>query len=100
MQSEQSDLFVLTHRLNWVFSGHKIHLDGFGMIWFKFGYLLLWACSGSVVECLTRNRRVAGFSRTVVTALCHCARQINPCLVQVQPRKTRPDITEFFLTGT
>ena len=37
--------------------------------------------SGSVVECLTR------------------ARHINPSLVLVQPRKTRPYITERLLMG-
>ena len=31
--------------------------------------------------------------------LCPEARYINPCLVLVQPRKTRPDITEKLLTG-
>ena len=35
-----------------------------------------------------------------VTALCPRARHINHCLVQVQHRKTRPDITERLLTGT
>ena len=34
-----------------------------------------------------------------ITALCPWARHINPCLVLVQPRKTRPDITEKLLTG-
>ena len=29
-----------------------------------------WECSGSVVECLTRDRGVAGSGLTVVTALC------------------------------
>ena len=32
--------------------------------------------------------------------LCLRARLINPCLVLVHPRKTRPDITEKLLTGT
>ena len=46
--------------------------------------------SGSVVECLTRDRRAAGSSLTGVTALCPWARHIYPSLVLVQPRKTRP----------
>ena len=29
-----------------------------------------WECSGSVVECLTRDRRAAGSSHTSITALC------------------------------
>ena len=53
--------------------------------------------SGSVVECLSRDREVAGSS---ITALCPWARDINPCLVLVQPRKTHPNITEKLLTGT
>ena len=55
--------------------------------------------SGSVVECLTRDRRSAGLSLTDVTALCPWARHINPSLVLVQPRKTRPFITERLLMG-
>ena len=43
--------------------------------------------------CLTRNRGVAGLSLAGVTALC-------PCLELVEPRKTRPDITEKLSTGT
>ena len=53
---------------------------------------LLGECSGSVVECLTQDRRAAGSSLTGVTALC-------PSLVLVQPRKTRPFITERLLIG-
>ena len=45
--------------------------------------------SGSVVECLTRDRGIAGLSLTSVGA-----RHINAFLELVQPRKTRPDITE------
>ena len=56
--------------------------------------------SGSVVECLTWDRGVVGSSLTGVTALCPCARHIYPCLVLVQPRKTRPNIIERLLTGT
>ena len=54
-----------------------------------------WEHSGSVVEPLTRDQRAMGLSLTGVTA-----RRINPYLVLIQPRKTRPDITEKLLTGT
>ena len=53
--------------------------------------------SGSVVECLTRERGAAGSSLTVVTVLCPWARHINPSLVLVQRKKTRPFITEILL---
>ena len=56
-------------------------------------------CSGSVVECLTRDRGAAGSSLDGVTALCPWARHINPSLVLVQHRKTRPYITERLLMG-
>ena len=56
--------------------------------------------SGSVVECLTRDRRATGSSLKSVTALCPLARHINHCLVLVKPRKTCSDITEKLLTGT
>ena len=55
--------------------------------------------SGSVVECLTRDRGAAGSSLTSVTALCPWARHIYPSLVLVQPRKTRPCLTERLLMG-
>ena len=55
--------------------------------------------SGSVVECLTRDRRVAGSSLTGVTALWFLARHIYPTLVLVQPRKTCPCLTERLLMG-
>ena len=60
-----------------------------------------WERSGSVVECLTRDRGAAGSSLTGVTALCPWARYmyIDPSLVLVQPRKTRPFITERLLMG-
>ena len=59
---------------------------------------LLWERSGSVVECLTRDRRAAGSSlrRHCVVSL---SKNINPSLVLVQPRKTRPYITERLLMG-
>ena len=52
-----------------------------------------------VVECLTQDRGAAGSSFTGVTVLCPSARHINPNLVLVQPRKTRPYITERLLMG-
>ena len=55
--------------------------------------------SGSVVQCLTRDRGAAGSSLTGVTALCPWARHIHPSLVLVQPRKTCPYITERLLMG-
>ena len=59
--------------------------------------LLLIECSGSVVECLTRDRRAAGSSLTGVRSLSKT--HIYPSLVLVQPRKTRPYITERLLMG-
>ena len=55
--------------------------------------------SGSVVECLTQDQGAAGWSHTCVTALFPLARTLNSSLVQVQPKKTRPFITERFLMG-
>ena len=55
--------------------------------------------SGSVVECLTRDRGATGSSLTGVIALCPCTRHINPSLVLLKPRKTRPYITERLLMG-
>ena len=52
-----------------------------------------------MVECLTRDPRAVGSSLTGVTALCAWARHINPSLVLVQPRKTRPYITERLFMG-
>ena len=52
--------------------------------------------SGSVVECLTRDRGAAGSSLTCVVSL---SKNINPSLVLVQPRKTRPFINERLLMG-
>ena len=54
---------------------------------------------GLVVEFLSRDLRAVGSSLAVVTVLCPRARLIYPCLVLVQPRKTRPDVTEILLTG-
>ena len=49
--------------------------------------------SGSVVECLTRD---LGSEPHCVVSL---SKNINPSLVLVQPRKTRPFITERLLMG-
>ena len=49
-----------------------------------------------MVECLTRDRGAAGLSLTGVTVL---ARHIYPSLVLVQPRNTRPCLTERLLMG-
>ena len=69
--------------------------------WLLFLYISVqWKRSGSVVECLNRDRRAAGWSLTGVTALCPWARHIDPSLVLVQPRKTSPDITDGLLIGT
>ena len=57
--------------------------------------------SGSVIECLTRDREATGSSLTGVTAswsLTHF-RHIYPSLVLVQPRKTLPCLTERLLMG-
>ena len=56
--------------------------------------------SGSVVKCLTRDREAAGSSLTSVTALWSFSKTyIYPSLVLVQPRKTRPCLTERLLMG-
>ena len=43
--------------------------------------------SGIVIDSRSRD---AGSSLTGITALCHWTRHINPSLVLVHPRKTRP----------
>ena len=55
--------------------------------------------SGSVVECLTRDRRAAGPSLTGVTALWFLSKTHFPSLVLVPPRKICPYITERLLMG-
>ena len=62
-------------------------------------YIRVRGGSGSVVECLTRDREAAGSSLTGVTAMCPWARHIDPSLVLIQPRETRPYITEKLLMG-
>ena len=62
--------------------------------------LLLRERSGSMVDCLTRDRRVPGSSLTGVTALWSLSKtHLSSSLVLVQPRKTRPYITERLLMG-
>ena len=53
-----------------------------------------WERSGSVVECLTQGQGVQ--VRASLASLC-CV--LDPSLVLVQPRKTRPHITERMLMG-
>ena len=76
-------------------------MNNLGMVVQKINYIqpVKRERSDSVVECLTQDRRAAGSSLTGVTALCPRARHINPSLVLVQPRKTRPFITERLLIG-
>ena len=55
--------------------------------------------SDLVVECWTRDRRVAGLRLTRGIALCPLVRLFILCLVLVQPRKTCPNMTEEWLPG-
>ena len=55
--------------------------------------------SGSVVECLTRDREAAGPRPHRSHCAVSLSKNINPSLVLVQPRKTRPYITERLLMG-
>ena len=48
------------------------------------------------VECLTRDRGFEPHQRHCLVSL---SKNINPSLVLVQPRKTRPFITEILLMG-
>ena len=52
-----------------------------------------------MVECLSQDREAAGLSLTGVTALWSLSKTINPSLVLVQPRKTRPCLTERLVMG-
>ena len=47
-----------------------------------------------MIECLTRDRGVAGPSFTGGIALCTGAGHFILCLVMVQHKKTRPDMAE------
>ena len=62
----------------------------------KFTLALFRERSGSVVECLTRDRRAAGSSLTGVTGLWSLSKTH---LVLVHPRKIRPCVTEILLMG-
>ena len=55
--------------------------------------------SGSMVECLTRDRGAAGSTSPASLRCGPWARHIYPSLVLVQPRKTRPCLTERLLMG-
>ena len=65
-----------------------------GMVIYKHNFKFLRERSGSVVECLTRDRGVAW--RHCVVSL---SKNINPCLVLVRSRNTRPYLTERLLMG-
>ena len=52
------------------------------------------------MECFIGDRGVVGSSLTGGTVLRPRARHFILCLVQFQPRKTCPDMTEELLTGT
>ena len=79
------------------------HTVGNRMLWFiltspasNYKNSRLTNVSKGSAEWLTRDWGAAGSSLTV---LCPWARHINPSLVLVQPRKTRPFITERLLMG-
>ena len=57
---------------------------------------LMWERSGSVIECLTRDRGFEPHRRHCVVSL---SKNINPSLELVQPRKTRPFISERLSMG-
>ena len=73
--------------------------DIFGVAKVSNIYFEVWERSSSVVECLTQDWGATGSSLYGGTALCPWARHTNPFLVLVQPRKTRPYITEKLLMG-
>ena len=52
-----------------------------------------------MVKCLTRDRGAAGSSLTGVTVLWSLSKPHFTSLVLVQPRKTRPCLTERLLMG-
>ena len=53
--------------------------------------------SGSVVECLTRDRGGCGFEPHRRHCVVSLSKNLNPTLVLDQPRKPRPFITEKLL---
>ena len=73
------------------------HNRGFHLVFLPPVSLLL--LGSAVVECLTRDLEAAGSSLTGITALCVLEQDIDPSLVLVQPKKTRPFITERLLMG-
>ena len=97
--------FTCKNKVIFTFSkqGQKLFFFIANVVWHYKNYFLvamyIFSC-GTVLECLTRDWRATGSSLTDVTALCPWARHINPSLVLVQPRETRPDITQRLLTGT
>ena len=60
----------------------------------KRAYERVYECSGSVVECLTRDQWSANLSLTGITASVLEQGTLILCLVLIQPRKTHPDISE------
>ena len=58
-----------------------------------------WERSGSVVECLTRDRKAAGLASSASLSFGPQARHIYPSLELVQPREARPCLTERLLMG-
>ena len=54
---------------------------------------------GSVVECLTGDRRAVGSSLTRRDCFVSLSKNINPSLVLAEPRKTCPFITDILLMG-
>ena len=55
--------------------------------------------SGSLVDCLARDRGAAGLEPQRHHCVLSLSKNINPSLVLVQPRRTRPFITERLLIG-
>ena len=60
-------VLLSTHNISVGWEARKLTID-YALIW--------WEGSGSVVECLTRDRRAVGSSLTGVTALCPWARTL------------------------
>ena len=94
-------IYCFSHVLDWVFETMDMGCDARKPVFWASDLVipklacLVTKTGSAVVECLTRDRGVAGLSLTGVSALCPWARHINPCLLLVQPRKTRPDMQCF-----
>ena len=69
------------------------------MYYIRYDHTLHRERSGSVVECLTRNRGAGGSSLTGGHCIVSLSKNIYPSLVLAQPRKTHPLITERLLMG-